>query len=285
MNLDIIIHDSKILGVDYNSNGDVIYIDEEAKVFRNNKKIKIKGLNQITTPVIKITSEERFLLIDKDGGSGMDNCWIINNRGTIESSFFIDCILEIVVTNEYVIASYGDSMFDNGSEFGDAQIVVFDYNGKVVFKYNSQENKSIVNFLENKAFVKQDENTILFMAYYDKELGEGFSVIQLNLIDFSSQRLFFIDNKEIEGKEIYFTGFTLKNREWYFFDQNTDSWDSKEEGACIIYKLDFGGSIKEYYRYSRLVVKPITGVFNQGFVFLSYPNLGALYSRIDFLRF
>lgn len=277
--------DLKILSIDYSVNGDIIYINESSNIYRNDRKIELRNLPVIITPVIKIISQERFLLIDKDGGSEIDNCWIIKNSGIIERSFYVDCIQEIAITNKYVIVSYGDSMFDNGSEFGDAQIVVFDYNGNVVFKYNSQENASRINFLENIAFVKQDENTILFMTYYDKELGEGFSVIQLNLIDFSSKRLFFVDNKEIEGKEIYFTSFTLKNREWYFFDQNTDSWDSKEEGTYIIYKLDFGGSIKEYCRYSGLVVKPIIGIFNQGFVFLSYPNLGALYNRINFLRF
>ncbi|WP_348715795.1 hypothetical protein [Tenacibaculum sp. 190130A14a] len=235
---------------------DVIYITEDNEIYRKERLVKVIGLPVLVAPIVKIVSKELFILINKNE-SRENNCWLIDNYGNIEKSFFIDCPLELITTQKYIIASYSDSMMDIGSEFGDAQLVVFDYQGNIVFKYNSDKNKSRIEFLEIKCFLKKDESTILFMSYGKTKSKNDFSIVSFSLIDFSSRELFELSDLKIKNEKLYFTAFIVKHDQWFFLCQ-------QDRYHIVVYSLGPGDNLELYKKIRGVVIKPIIGLINQG---------------------
>ncbi len=273
MDLTKICLNNRVECMDFNSINDFMYIDENSNIYRNIGSIEVKDIVFGLSPMIKIISEDLFVLINRDGIKNSNNCWIINNEGSIKSTFFIGSPQEIIATKDYIIVSYSNSMLDSNSVFGDAQIVVFDFKGNIIFKYNSESNKTKFPFLENKSFVKKDEDTIFFMPYGDINSKSDFSIIEFSLIDFSSKILFHLPNFYNKEKELYLTAFTRKGSYWYFFDQNITEWSSNKIGNYNVYQLNFDNQYINKLEVPELSIKPIINLIEEGFSFLSFPDI------------
>lgn len=256
---------AKIISFDFISINDFIYINEENQIYRNDHYLDIDFEVLIDDPIIKILSDSEFLLINRSNFKSEENCWIITNKGILKESFFIDNVYEVLVTKNYIIASYGDSMLDIGSEYGDAQIIVLNLKGELIFKYNNENNKTRIPFLEIKSILQKNEEVIFFLSL---NLNGNFSVIEFCLKDFSSKRLFDLT------LSAYFISFIIKNDKWYFIDFNFSNFEEAlNNSSYSIYEVDNKGNLYKKYKMSGLMIKPIKPIIEYGFAFIHYSTL------------
>ncbi len=227
----------EIITTDFKSEEDFIFINRGHEIYRNGVQIKLKDNSFITDPRISILSDNLFLLVNQEfENKESQNAWIIDNKGNIKKSFFADTPLNIISTGKRIVMSYSDSMLGIGSRFGDAQIVVFDFDGNCLFEYNSTKNsQEHIAFLENKSLLVKDESTIYFMPFIGNGTGE-FPILELNVLDYSINFLFYAVNED-ESNKYYFTTFSKKDEYWYFFENFEKPLELNQTSWSRIFKL------------------------------------------------
>lgn len=269
MEITEIISPNNIVAFDYDECNNLIIIDSDNRIFRNTFEIKIDLFVDFQSPRIKFFDQDKFLIADLDSNELVANCWIFTNTGELLNNFFIDDFSNIITTNKYIIVSYGVTKLDAGSILGNSQLVIFDHNGKVVFKYNSTENLTKINFLEVLCFLKQDEEILYFIAL-GLNSDEDFPIIKFNLNDFSSEVLFYLSQYD-KTKSIYPRAFNKINGQWYFFENTM--LDNENNSKCKIQIHTIKNiSIENVFTQETIALLPIA-LFNMGFVYNTYFKL------------
>lgn len=264
MEISEIVHQNNIVAFDCDICNNLIIIDSDNRIFRNTIEIHINCNIDFQSPRIKFLGEDKFLIADQDTNELVANCWIFTNTGELLNNFFIDAFKNVITTNKYIIVSYGVTKLDAGSILGNSQLVIFDHNGKVVFKYNSTENLTKINFLEVLCFLKQDEDIIYFTAF-GLNSEKDFPIIKFNLNDFSSEVLFYLSQYD-KTKSIYPRAFNKINGQWYFFENTM--LDNENNSKCKIQIHTIKNtSIENVFTQETIAFLPIA-LFNKGFLYL-----------------
>lgn len=228
----------EIITADFKSEENFMFINKCHEIYRNGDRIKLKNNYIITEPRIAILSDNLFLLVDLEfENKGSQNAWVFDNEGNFKKSFFVDAPLNIISTGKRIIMSYSDSQLGIGSRYGNAQIVIFDFDGNCLFEYNSLEKSNdYIKFLENKSLVVKNETTIYFMPF----IGDGskdFPIIELDILNYSINFLFYVLD-EIKSDKYYFTAFSKKNKDWYFFENFDKPLEMNKTSWSRIFRLN-----------------------------------------------
>ncbi|BDD03887.1 hypothetical protein [Aureibacter tunicatorum] len=231
-----------ILDGDIISKTNFLFIDDENIVNRNGKKINL-GL-KLEWPIIRIISNDYFILVDRDSSSNKKiNAWIINTNGTIESSFYIGNALDLIVTQNGIVTSYSKCSLDTSRIFSTTYrspnyvsdieeasskkfihsegLAVFDFKGNCLFKYMSDSRgKNFIPFKEIYSFLKKDENTIYLLA----DLFEGgFTILEFSLNNYNVKKK--QNLKEIIPKNHLPRAMTKIDNTWYFLMINFEEME------------------------------------------------------------
>lgn len=232
--------DTFFLNGDFVTIENYVLINDRKEIFRNGKLLKINGDCSFDYPKVKIISSNQFILVDSEKPiSSTDqrpNAWIVNNQGEIEQSFYLGCVHRMITTENYIICSYSDSVLGTEWKYGQNGLVVFDYNGSSQFEYYRDEEKNKrINFMENYAFLKKDEDTIYYMPYMD------FPIVEFSLVDFSSKVLFRLPNLEKLKNDSFWNpkAFSKKGNDWFFITPDIENSNSR------IFKMNTQNKIEE----------------------------------------
>lgn len=229
--------DKFFLNGDLVSMQNYVVINDQKEIFRNGVRLDIKVDYSYSHPKVSIISSNQFLLVDSDkpknSSDTSPNAWVINNNGEIEQSFFLGVVHRMITTNNYIICSYTDSQLDSNWKYGQNGLVVFDFNGKSLFEYYRDEEKSKwLNFLENYAFFKKNDQLIYYLPFHND------SIVAFSLVDFSSNVLlqFSFPKNHSLG---YPKAFSKKGNDWFFITPD------RENSNSSIFKLDTQKQIQQ----------------------------------------
>ncbi|MGG8498166.1 hypothetical protein ACQY1Q_17330 [Tenacibaculum sp. TC6] len=246
----------EIITADFKSEENFIFINKNHEIYRNEDQIKLKNNYIIADPRISILSDSLFLLVDLEfKNKESKNAWIIDNKGNVKKTFFADSPLNIVSTGKRIIMSYSDSRLEIGSRFGDAQIVIFDFDGNCLFEYNSLEKSNdYIQFLENKSLVVKNETTIYFMPFIGNGTKE-FPIIELNVLNYSINFLFYALNEDKSDK-YYFSAFSKKDKDWYFFENFDKLSEVNKTSWSRIFRLNSNKILELFFSSSEMSAIP-----------------------------
>jgi len=223
--------DKFFLNGDFVSMNNYVVINDRNEIIRNGKILEKKGDYSIGHPKLSIISSNLFILVDGDMPSDTGpNAWVINNKGLIENSFFLGGVNRMITTKNHIICSYSGSAFDTDLKYGQNGLVVFDFNGKSLFEYYRDEEKSkwINFFKENYAFLKKNEDLIYYLPY------ENYSIVAFSLVDFSSKVLFQLPDEKVLNNDSFWNphAFSKKGNDWFFITPDRENSNSR------IFKMD-----------------------------------------------
>lgn len=237
--------DSPILNGDILNEVDYLLIDDQKRIYRNEKEINLSI--DLEWPICRIISEDTFLLIDGDTQNVKDNAWIIHNDGRIKSSFFIGNPTNIVLTKSKIIASYSKCSLNTSRIFttiyGKSEtdekninsegLAVFDFQGNCLFKYISDaKDEDLIPFMEIDSFLKIDEETIYLLA----QLFEGStSILEFNLKEYSLKNK--LNLSQISNDKYFLRAMSVKNNKWYFLATINDEIQKEDFNNLKSYLL------------------------------------------------
>lgn len=122
-------------------------------------------------PIIRLLSDNSFLVADSRTDGLKVNCFTYDLNGNNLMSFFAgDGIQDIEVCQKKIVVTYFDEgVFgsDGPNNFG---LVVFDVDGKILFRYNENRIDNII--ADCYCLCKHGDNRILFFPYTDFRLTE-----------------------------------------------------------------------------------------------------------------
>jgi hypothetical protein len=230
------IHDGDII-----SKTNFLLIDDENRIYRNGKKINIKL--KLEWPIVRIISDDFFILIDSDSSMQKDNAWIINNNGTIERSFYIGNATDVILTKTHIVASYSKCSLDTSRIFTISYknpdyetcleklsskkalsregLAVFDFRGNCLFKYMTDaSDEDFIPFMEVCSFLKKDEDTIYLLPYL---FNDGLAILEFSLKNYSLKNV--LNLEEIVAENYFPRAMTKKHGNWYFLMTNYEEME------------------------------------------------------------
>lgn len=136
---------------------------------------KIKLTQTFKFPIIRQLSDNSFLVADsRTDNDGVDNCFIYDLKAhTLKHFYAGDGIEDIeVLRNKIVITYFDEGVY--GTEGPNNQgLVIFDFDGNILFKYNEKHGDQIIS--DCYCICKHGTNRVLFLPYTE------FPLIELNL--------------------------------------------------------------------------------------------------------
>lgn len=256
---------------DVDVEGNFLFIDNSNSIFFNENKLDIEFRFADEAPFLKIIRPDLFLFVDRNVRKGFLNALIFTADGEVLVNFFIDSPSKIITTHEYIIVSYGVSLFDTDSEFGNSKIVVFDLRGNVVFRYNAVKNLLKINFLEVVAMQKVNECSVL-LCLFGLEGNSDLPIVKFDLMNFTFEILFYLTDLD-EDNLIYPLAFVTVNNDWYFYCNNTFAKDGIVDFYSCVYKKNSDNQVSLFKRLERKGLLPV-GLNEMGFVYLAVNDSG-----------
>lgn len=228
------------------SENNFLLIDEKNNIYRNGIKINIKM--DLEFPIIRIISDDHFILVDGDSNKKKDNAWIIHNNGTIENAFYIGNAFNIILTESNIIAAYSECSLNterifkhtaNPSEkdVSSEGLAVFDLQGSCLFKYMSDaKEENIIPFISIYSFLRKDEDNIYLLAYL---FTRDIAILEFNLNSYSIKHILNIP----EAFDCNLPrAMTKKNDDWYFLTTNPNHTEIEQGNLnslkSYLFKLD-----------------------------------------------
>ncbi len=216
------IHTGDFISVD-----DILLIDENFKIYRNNEEVEVDL--DLEWPIARIISEDTFLLVDsRSVRDNKDNAWIIKNDGSITKSFFLDAVVDIQIVNSRIIGAYSKcslnmtrfttSVYVNISEekvkemqemkyLCEEGVAIFDLEGNCLYKYMSDvKDEDYIFFMEIESILRKDNEIVYLLAH-----AASFLILELNLTTFLIRKV-----TEFNIEEYFPRSIALKDDSLYF---------------------------------------------------------------------
>ncbi|HEY3526814.1 MAG TPA: hypothetical protein VGK47_11490 [Nitrososphaeraceae archaeon] len=161
-----------VIDIDVMTDDSYIAITDKGNVVSPFDKIKIH--QPFKFPVIRQLNDSSFLLADSRTNKKTDNCFIYDLRGNILGKFFAgDGIQDIEVIRDKIIITYFDEGVYGKDGPNNEGLVVFNFGGKILSKYNEKHGDQIIS--DCYCICKHGANRVLFLPYTE------FPLIELNL--------------------------------------------------------------------------------------------------------
>ena len=160
-----------LVDIDVLTDNSYIAITDKGSVVFPFDKIELRQLFKF--PIIRQLTDNSFLVADSRTDK-TDNCFIYDLKGNVLGQFFVgDGIQDIEVLRNRIIITYFDEGVFGTDGPNNEGLVLFDFNGKILFKYNEKHGDQIIS--DCYCICKHGVNRILFLPYTD------FPLIELNL--------------------------------------------------------------------------------------------------------
>lgn len=125
-------------------------------------------------PIIRQVTSGSFLVADSRTRERGDNCFIYDLKGNVIRHFYVgDGIQDIEVLHDRIIVTYFDEGVFGANGPNNEGLVLFDFDGKILFKYNEKHGDQIIS--DCYCICKHGTNRVVFLPYTD------FPLIELNL--------------------------------------------------------------------------------------------------------
>jgi len=168
--------ENKCLDIDAHDNLDFLTITETGEIISTTFEIRVDI--DVQFPIIRRLDYDKFLLVDARTSRGRNNAWIIENQGRIVKDFMVgDGIEDILVQQGKIVITYFDEGVLSGIKPSDQGLVVFNFEGRILFKYLDNYGQ-FVDVTDCYCICPKGNNSVLFSLYTD------YPLIELNLETF-----------------------------------------------------------------------------------------------------
>lgn len=125
-------------------------------------------------PIIRQLNTNSFLIAEARIKGKADNCFIYDLKGNVLRTFFAgDGIQDVEVFRDKIIVTYFDEGIYGADGPGNGGLVLFDFEGTILYKYNEKHGDQIIS--DCYWICKHGANRVLFLPYTE------FPLIELNL--------------------------------------------------------------------------------------------------------
>lgn len=160
-----------LVDVDVLADNSYIAITDKGRVVLPFEKIEIS--QSFKFPIIRQLNDNSFLIADSRT-ERTDNCFIYDLTGNVLRQFFAgDGIQDIEVLRDKIIVTYFDEGIYGTDGPSNGGLVLFDFDGKILSKYNEKHGDQIIS--DCYCICKHGANRVLFLPYTE------FPLIELNL--------------------------------------------------------------------------------------------------------
>lgn len=162
--------ETECLDIDADGTNDFAAITKDRQILTPSFQTSIT-LN-ITYPLIRRLDKARTLLVDCRTRKDKPNAWIIDENGIVQTTFLAgDGVEDVVVLNSKIVISYFDEGVFSGVGPSDQGVVVFDFEGNILFGYRDKYGHQ-VDIADCYCLSAKTHNTVLFLMYPDFPLVE-----------------------------------------------------------------------------------------------------------------
>lgn len=136
---------------------------------------KIEIAQTFKFPIIRQLNDNSFLVADsRTNDDETDNCFVYDLNGNALKHFYVgDGIQDIEVLREKIVITYFDEGVYGTDGPNNQGLVVFDFDGNILSKYNEKHGDQIIS--DCYCICKHGANRVLFLPYTE------FPLIELNL--------------------------------------------------------------------------------------------------------
>jgi hypothetical protein len=100
---------------------------------------RIKIFQSFKFPIIRHLTNNSFLIAEARTSTKLDNCFIYDLTGNVRGQFYAgDGIQDIEVLRDKIIITYFDEGVYGTDGPNNEGLVVFDFDGKILYKYNRE---------------------------------------------------------------------------------------------------------------------------------------------------
>lgn len=185
---DIEVHAEALVDIDVLAEDSYIAITDKRNVVSSFDIIEIH--QSFKFPVIRQLNDNSFLIADSRTNEKDENCFIYDREGNALRKFYAgDGIQDIEVVRDKIIITYFDEGVYGADGPNNEGLVVFDFDGNILFKYNEKHGAQIIS--DCYCICKHGANRVLFLPYPD------FQLIELN-IDTGDEKKFEIP-EQVKG--------------------------------------------------------------------------------------
>lgn len=125
-------------------------------------------------PMIRQINQDSFLIANSRISTNEENCFIYDRKGKLIRKFLAgDAIQDIEVIRDKIVVTYFDEGVYGREGPNSEGLVIFDWNGNIVFQYNTKHGEQIIS--DCYCICKHGTNRVLLLPYTD------FPLIELNL--------------------------------------------------------------------------------------------------------
>jgi hypothetical protein len=202
--------ETECLDIDADGTNDFVAITKDHQILTPTFQTSIK-LN-ITYPLIRRLDKTQTLLVDCRTKKNKPNAWIIDENGIIQTTFMAgDGVEDVVVLNNKIIISYFDEGVFSGIGSSDQGVVVFDFEGNILFGYRDKYGHQ-VDIADCYCLSAKTHNTVLFLMY------PGFPLVELSLDGYEHtvrnipEKLYGASSVTNMGDEVFFHAPYADNR-------------------------------------------------------------------------
>jgi len=216
-------NNSKCFDIDAQNEFDFVAVAEGRKIICSAFETHIEIERQFYC--VRQLNKEKFLLVDKRTNGREYNAWVIDNKGQVINAFMAgDGIEDIVIQTNKIVISYFDEGIFGYIQPGEQGLVVFDFNGNILFKYHDSYGH-IVDIAHCYSMCPKGKKTVLFSVY------DEFPLIELNLDTYSQtihkppEKLNGSSSITSSGSDIFFHAPYLDKRgiyKWSIGNENTE---------------------------------------------------------------
>jgi hypothetical protein len=169
-----------LVNIDVLADDSYIAITDKGRVVSLFDKIEIS--HSFEFPIIRQINDNSFLIADSRTREKTGNCFIYDLKGNALRQFFAgDGIQDIEMFRDKIIVTYFDEGVYGADGPSNGGLVLFDFDGKILSKYNEKHGDQIIS--DCYCICKHGANRVLFLPYIE------FPLIELNL-DTGDERKF-----------------------------------------------------------------------------------------------
>ena len=171
--IDIELDGEILVDIDVLTDNSYIAITDKGRVVFTFDRIEISQTFKF--PIIRQLSDNLFLVADsRTNDDETDNCFVYDLKGNAIKHFYAgDGIQDIEVLREKIVITYFDEGVYGTDGPNNEGLVVFDFDGNILSKYNEKHSDQIIS--DCYCICKHGANRILFLPYTE------FPLIELNL--------------------------------------------------------------------------------------------------------
>jgi hypothetical protein len=161
-----------LVDIDVLADDSYIAITDKGRIVFPFDKIEIS--HSFKFPIIRQLNDNSFLVADSRTNEKTDNCFIYDLKGNVLRQFYAgDGIQDIEVLRDKIIITYFDEGVYGKHGPNNEGLVLFDFDGKILSKYNEKHGDQIIS--DCYCICKHGANRVIFLPYTD------FPLIELNL--------------------------------------------------------------------------------------------------------